>query len=141
MPGFDEAWADAARSCDGESVSPKLRPLLLEVYRQVCLHPKELTTLKRSLQHLLEFLKSEGRTNANCWAVDLFFAQSETWERDWADQELPEDFHDVFAMMAEALHDTVHAPSIAENFGCLPEQLLELIGRLQVETVNNEGQP
>ena len=47
-----------------------------------------------------------------------------------AEQNLPEDFHDVLAMMGEALHDTVQAPEIAENFGCLPEQLLEKVDHL-----------
>ncbi|MGH9865387.1 MAG: hypothetical protein ACRD4H_08250, partial [Candidatus Acidiferrales bacterium] len=65
--------------------------------------------------------------NANCWAVDLFFLLSERWERDWAEQRLPEDFHDVLALMGHALHDTVQAPDIARNFGCLPEQLLERV--------------
>jgi hypothetical protein len=86
-------------------------------------------------------LRIEGRTNANCWAVDLFVDQGEKWERDWAEQGLPESFHDVFAMMGEALHDTVHAPSVAENFGCLPEQLLERVGRLLVEPAHNGDQP
>lgn len=141
MPSFDEAWAAAAKTRDGESVSPKLRPLLNDVYTQVVLHPKDLAALKKSLQHLLEFLRNEGRTNANCWAVDMFFAMSEGWERDWAEQGLPEDFHDVLAMMGEALHDSVHAPSVAQNFGCLPEQLLEQVGRLKAETPIIEGQP
>ena len=81
--------------------------------------------LKRSLVDLLVFLSGEGRSNANCWATDLFFAQSEEWERDWAEQNLPEGLRDVLAMMGEALHDTIQAPEIAKNFGCLPEQLLE----------------
>ena len=29
------------------------------------------------------------------------------------------------------LHDTVQAPEIARNFGCLPEQLLERVRSLQ----------
>jgi hypothetical protein len=33
-------------------------------------------------------------------------------------------------MMGEALHDTIGAPEIAENFGCLPEQLLERLRQL-----------
>jgi hypothetical protein len=76
------------------------------------------------------FLSGEGRSNANCWAADLFFAQSEEWERDWAEQNLPEGLHDVLAMMGEALHDTIQAPEIAKNFGCLPEQLLERLRQL-----------
>jgi len=79
---------------------------------------------------LLTFLGREGRSNANCWATDLFFSRSERWEKDWAEQNLPENFHDVLVMIGEALHDTVQAPEIAENFGCLPEQLLEKVRNL-----------
>jgi hypothetical protein len=84
------------------------------------------------LEELLEFLAGEGRTNANCWAVDLFFDSSQGWERDWVEQDLPEEFHDVLSMMGEALHDTVRTPAIAENFECLPEQLLDRVKRLRI---------
>lgn len=73
---------------------------------------------------------SRGRSNANCWATDLFFARGENWETDWAERDLPESIHDVLAMMGEALHDTVQAPDIARNFGCLPEQLFERVRQL-----------
>jgi hypothetical protein len=79
---------------------------------------------------LLEFLIGEGRTNANCWAVDLFFAFTQEWEQDWAERSLPQGYHDVLARMGEALHDTAQAPDIAKDFGCLPEQLLECVRRL-----------
>jgi len=72
-------------------------------------------------------LSDEGRTNANCWAVDLFFAHAAGWERDWAQQDLPDDFHNILAKMGEALHDTVRAPDFAREYGCLPEQLLERV--------------
>jgi hypothetical protein len=127
MPGFDEAWKIIAGSRDGEPVSPTLRPLLQAVYLQSLSEPLNPGEFKKSLANLLEFLIGEGRTNANCWAADLFFAHSQGWERDWAEQDLPDNFHDVLARMGEALHDTVKAPNIAENFGCLPEQLLERV--------------
>jgi len=114
-------------------VSPQLRPLLQNVYLSVLSNPPDLCRLKKKLEELLEFLAGEGRTNANCWAVDLFFALSEGWERDWVEQSLPEDFHDVLAMMGEALHDTVRAPEIARNFDCLPEQLLDRVRRLKID--------
>lgn len=60
----------------------------------------------------------------------MFFCNAEGWERDWADQNFPDDFQDVFALMSEALHDTVKTPRIAGNFDCLPEQLLERVRRL-----------
>jgi hypothetical protein len=130
MSGFDEAWAAVAVSRDGESVSPRLRPLLQAVYFRVLSEPVSQAELKKSLENLLEFLAGDGRTNANCWAVDLFFALSQGWEQDWGGLALPEDFHDVLAMMGEALHDTVRNPEIARNFACLPEQLLERVKRL-----------
>jgi len=66
--------------------------------------------------------------------VDLFFGLPDDigWERDWTDAGLPEDFHDVFALMGQALHDTVSSPDIAWNFDCLPEQLLERLNKVSV---------
>lgn len=127
MAGFDDAWNAVSRPRDGEPISPNLRPLLQRVYEQSLLQPLNRTELQKSLEDLLQFLIADGRTNANCWAVDLFFANSVGWESDWTEQNLPDDFHDVLAMMGEALHDTVRDPEIARNFGCLPEQLLERV--------------
>jgi hypothetical protein len=131
MASFDTAWAAVARNREGEQVSPELRPLLFPVYSAILSAPPNLPHLKASLIALLEYLSSPGRTNANCWAVDLFFCTSDGWEHDWADQELPEDFHDVLGMMGEALHDTVNRPDIAGNFDCLPEQLLQRVKRIK----------
>jgi hypothetical protein len=130
MPGFDDAWAAVDHPRDGEIVSPELRPLLQQVYSDVLALPTDLHALKKNLVALLEYLSGQGRTNANCWAVDMFFCLSEGWERDCTEQSLPDDFHDVLALMGEALHDTVKTPKIAENFDCLPEQLLERVRRL-----------
>jgi hypothetical protein len=132
MAGFDDAWAAVAHPRDGEAVSPELRPLLGGVYCDILRTPADLLALKVGLTALLEYLNDRGRKNANCWAVDMFFCLSEGWERDWAEQNLPGDFHDVLALMGEALHDTVQTPKIAENFDCLPEQLLERVRRLRV---------
>ncbi|MBZ5655615.1 MAG: hypothetical protein LAO56_10095 [Acidobacteriia bacterium] len=90
------------------------------------------------MEELLQFLGGEGRTNADCWAVDLFFAESEGWEHDWVDQDLPEEFHDVLSLMGEALHDTVQAPAIAKNFDCLPEQLLQRVKHLRIDAQETE---
>lgn len=132
MSSFDEAWAFVSHPRDGEAVSDRLRPLLEAVYRQVLAKPLNTLELKKSLEDLLLFLVGEGRTNANCWAVDLFFCLDRGWEADWAQPELPEEYRDVLARMSEGLHDTVKAPAIAENFSCLPEQLLESVRRLDV---------
>lgn len=130
MAGFDEAWAAVDHPTYGEPVSPELQPLLRRVYSEVLAAPADLPALKESLTALLEYLSGQGRTNANCWAVDMFFCLSKGWESDWTEQHLPGDFHDVLALMGEALHDTVRTPKIAENFDCLPEQLLDRVRRL-----------
>jgi len=132
MADFDTAWAAVDHARDGEAVSWDLRPLLEKVYSSVMAVPMNLPALKDSLTGLLEYLSGVGRTNANCWAVDLFFCVSEGWERDWTEQNLPDDFHDVLSLMGQALHDTVKTPKIAANFDCLPEQLLERVRRLKV---------
>jgi len=50
---------------------------------------------------------------------------------DVADEDAAYDFHDVPALMGQALHDTVRTPKIAENFDCLPAQLLDRVRRLR----------
>lgn len=134
MPGFEEAWTAIAMARNGEPVSQDLHPLLQAVYSQSLSKPLNLAKLKKSLEDLLTFLAGEGRTNANCWAVDLFFCIGQGWEQDWAEQGLPDNFHAVLALMGEALHDTLNNPDIADNFGCLPEQLLERVRTLPVVT-------
>ena len=132
MKGFEQLWTAVAKTRDGQPVSPELKPLLHRVYDDVLTSPVNLSNLKQSLIDLLQYLSAEGRTNPNCWVVDLFFCSYEDlWERDWSEQNLPDDFHDLLAMMGEALHDTVKSPDIAENFDCLPEQLLERARRLE----------
>ncbi|SRR6266404_3530337 len=74
MAGFDTAWSAVNHAKDGEPVSCELWPLLRQVYHDVQAVPIDLPTLKDSLTGLLEYLSGAGRTNANCWAVDLFFA-------------------------------------------------------------------
>jgi hypothetical protein len=138
MAGFDTAWAAVNHAKDGEAVSSDLRPLLERVYYEVLGVPTNLPALKTSLAGLLEYLSGSGRTNANCWAVDLFFCLSEGWERDWTEQNLPDDFHDVLSLIGQALHDTVKTPKIAENFDCLPEQLLQRVQRLDTTTPVSE---
>jgi hypothetical protein len=132
MPSFDDAWDAVNHRRDGEAVSPELQPLLRRVYTEVLAVPLDPASLQESLTELLEYLSGKGRTNANCWAVDLFFCSSEGWARDWTEQDLPDGFQDVFSLMGQALHDTVRTPNIAENFDCLPEQLLDRVRRLHV---------
>ena len=132
MVGFEKAWDAIARSHDGEAVSQELRPLLRQVYFDLLAQTVDLSALKGSLSALLEYLSGPGRTNANCWAVDLFFCVSEGWEQDWTERQLPKDFQDVLALMGQALHDTVKSPKIAENFDCLPEQLLARVKNIKL---------
>ena len=138
MAGFDEAFAAVNHHKEGQPVSPELQPPLRCVYSDILATPVDLAALKRSLVALLEYLAGKGRTNANCWAVDLFFCTSDGWERDWTDQNLPDEFHDVLSLMGQALHDTIGAPNIAKNFDCLPEQLLDRVRRLQLPTPVHE---
>ena len=132
MAGFEDAWTAVSQSRDGEAVSPELKPLLYKVYSDFQTQPVPLKSLKENLTAVLEYLNERGRTSANCWAVDLFFCESEGWESDWTEAELPEGFHEVFALIGQALHDTVSSPKIAWNFDCLPEQLLERLSRVAV---------
>jgi hypothetical protein len=133
MAGFDNAWTAVDHPRNGERVSIELRQLLQRVYSELLATPRSLAGLKDSLVALLEYLNAAGRTDANCWAVDLFFCLSEGWERDWTEQNLPEDFNDLLALMGQALHDTAGAPNVAENFYCLPEQLLERARSLKAD--------
>jgi hypothetical protein len=50
--------------------------LLHAVYLQALSEPLNEAELKKGLEDLLEFLAVDGRTNANCWSVDVFFAES-----------------------------------------------------------------
>jgi len=77
MTGFDQAWLAVANDHNGEPVSPRLRPLLESVYQESLAHPLDSLKLKKSLEDLLLFLGGGGRSNANCWAADLFFARCE----------------------------------------------------------------
>jgi hypothetical protein len=111
---------------DGEPVSPRLEPLLLAIYRELERNSVDRGALKAVLENLLLFLASpEGRTNANCWAADLFFCLREGWTVET--EHVPDEFADILADMGGALHDTIHAPEIAANFYSTPEQLLERV--------------
>jgi hypothetical protein len=90
----------------------------------------DLMELKYSLINLLGYLSSpNGRTDENCNAINSFFM----FDGLWADRNLPDHFHDIFADMSSALHDTVSAPEIAENFNSTPEQLLKRAKELNTQ--------
>jgi hypothetical protein len=103
-----------------QNADPALRPLVETLNAQFKERPLDMPSLKRALVSLLEFLSNPaGRTDANCRAADGFFFHDESW----VDAKLPEPYHDVIAHM-DALHDTISAPHIAQNFESTPEQLL-----------------
>jgi hypothetical protein len=107
----------------GERVSPEVRPLLESFY--ACLEEPSigLESLVSAIEAVLTFLASpQGRTNANCWAVDLFFCLRDDWKCSW--EHLPEELQEILEEMGGALHDTVQCPEIAHRFDSSPEQLL-----------------
>jgi hypothetical protein len=82
----------------------------------------DLSELKKSLINLFEYLSSpNGRTEENCNAISSFFMFDDLW----VDRNLPDHFQAIFVDVSGALHDTVSAPEIAENFDSTPEQLLK----------------
>jgi hypothetical protein len=116
---------------DGERVTPQLAPLLRAVYAEVQRPDLDPRGLRAVLEALLTYLTSpSGRTHANCVAADSFFMKNDRWDRDW--QHLPEPFQDLLGDLGGALHDTISAPEIAENFDSTPEQLLEQLRRIEV---------
>lgn len=120
---FESLWSEAVRH---RQVARSLRPLVKRVYDAIGARSPE---LKRHLEELLEFLASEhGRTDANCCAVDRFFAATEAT---WSD--LPPALRDIFSDMSATLHDAIYAPAIASTFDSLPEQLLQRVRQLQLD--------
>jgi hypothetical protein len=113
-----------------ERVSPELAPMLRAVYAEIQRTVPDFDALTRELRRLLEYLASpHGRTNANCVAADSFFMHNDAWERAW--EHLPEPYQDLLGDLGGALHDTVSAPEIAENFDSTPEQLLAQLEQIQ----------
>jgi len=121
---FDRQWHAAATF---RRVSHLLPPLVRRVYDEATRHPPALPALKSALIALLELLASEsGRTDANCTATDYFFSKADpAWSH------LPPAYQSLLESLGGTLHDTVHAPKIAANFECLPEQLLERARKLR----------
>ena len=72
MKGFEQVWSSVAITRGGEEALPDLKPLVLSVHNEVTTSPVNLPALKSSLVKLLQYLSGEGRTDANCLAIDLF---------------------------------------------------------------------
>jgi hypothetical protein len=128
MSYFDDLYGRISKAPDVQGFSPKLRPLLEELHREIERKPADLSGLRASMISLLEFLASpEGRTSANCWMADLFVTHVTMVDHRAGEDvtgHLPEEHQDVIYDMS-MLHDTFHAPQIAWNFDSTPEQLLE----------------
>lgn len=115
---FDRIWRPARGF---RRVSPQLEALVHALYAAVLDARRDVTALHAALESLLVFLAStDGRTDANCSVVDRFF--TDDWWTDAAP--LPDGYHDLLSDLGGALHDTIYAPQIAENFDSTPEQLL-----------------
>jgi hypothetical protein len=100
-----------------------LQPLMHSVRAAIFASPLDLAAVRTALIALFEYLSSPvGRTDTNCCAVDGFFYLDE----DLPLERLPDSLQEVFAHM-DALHDTITAPQIAENFSSTPEALLERV--------------
>jgi hypothetical protein len=108
---------------DGELVSPPIKPLLEAAHARLSEEGLDETATKQALMRLIEYLaSSEGRTNANCVAVDTFFMLE--LDRVFLEDKLPDDILGIVSDLGGALHDTFESPHIAENFESTPEQLL-----------------
>ena len=124
MSNFAQLYDRLARAVreDGP-LTPGLAPRLGAAYDAIIARPFDTERVVGRVGELLEYLTSpEGRTHANCVAVDHLFGPTTDWAGDW--DEAPEELADILGDMGGALHDTFHAPEIAENFDSTPEQLL-----------------
>ena len=116
---MDDKNIAAARLAGADS---RARELVNAVQSILAHNVPDLSELKKSLINLLEYLSSpNGRTNENCTAINSFFMFDDLW----VDRNLPDHFHEIFVDVSGALHDSVSAPEIAENFDSTPEQLLK----------------
>jgi len=103
-----------------------LRPRLGEAYEKITARPYKPRAVAAAVEELLDYLACpEGRTHVNCVLVDHFFCCRDDWPEMW--EEEPEELADILGDMGSALHDTIKAPEIAENFDCTPEQLLDRV--------------
>ena len=120
MDEFEERFRGAARA---RNVSRELKPLLQSVYS--ALEDGHVTSINDALEQLIMFLVTpDGRTDANCCAVDYFFSGMDDDPRV---RRLPPAVRSFVTSIGGTLHDAVYAPHIARNFESLPEQLLERI--------------
>jgi hypothetical protein len=100
---------------------PALRPALLEVLAAFSTLSFSADRARDALVSLFERLSSPGiRTSENCAFVEHYLMDVESV---CGSHDMPARYRE-FLCNANALHDAITAPAIAENFGCLPEQLM-----------------
>jgi hypothetical protein len=114
---FEEAFQRIAGSAP-----TSLRPIFREVHDAYASRPPDAVRAKSALVSLFTYLASpDARTHANVCAVERFLMEDPALTKDTA---LPPEFVE-FILNADALHDTIESPEVAENFESTPEQLLE----------------
>ena len=122
---FEAEWKSAVRF---RHVARELEPLVRDVHAELLRDPLDLVALRDALEQLLAFIATpEGRSDANCCAVDAFFAGCEE-----AARRLPEPFRQIVDDMGSTLHDSIYAPKVASTFDSLPEQLLARVRGIEV---------
>ncbi len=124
---MDDKNIAAARLAEADS---RARELVNAVQSTLAHNLPDLSELKKSLIDLFEYLSSRnGRTVENCNAISSFFMFDDLW----VDRDLPDHFQAIFVDVSGALHDTVSAPEVAENFDSTPEQLLKRAKELNTQ--------
>ncbi len=129
MDSFDTVFDNVkalGRLAGREPISPELEPLLRALHHVLSQRSIKVTEVKAATVDVLRYLTTPtGRTDANCWAVNLFMLE------DWGPVELDlavgDALNDVLADMGGALHDTIEYPDIARMFESTPEQLLQRV--------------
>jgi hypothetical protein len=129
MVSFNTAYqlvVDLGRDAGRDAVTPEVEPLLRQLYESLEQQPVSVANVNEAVVELLRYLTTPaGRTNANCWAVDLFM--TEDWGPIDHDIVVGQELADVLADMGGALHDTIHYPDVASEYESTPEQLLQRV--------------
>jgi len=123
MSNFEKLYN---RFSKGKIISPELKPLLEEFYRAYTSKEFNRNKTKDAIINLMTFLSGqEGRIRDNLVFVSLFTAIDDDWEISDSYEQIPEDYLEILGYIEGSLDDTIDNPDIAENFGGLPEQILE----------------
>lgn len=114
-------------------VSPEMRELLQTFHNALVAQPLNLQNIKKALLDLLQFLTTpQGRTEGNCWVVNMYIALADWDESGFPD--LPDDMGSIIADMGMTLHETFPLPQMAWEYESTPEQLLERTRNLTIES-------